>query len=105
MIRIVIALMLVTMVAACSSTLDPVPDSPDVDIQEVFLDKPCIVQIEIIASAILLAYPAFSEEEAKAWAKEFRRINKRNLALKDAEIRALRHQITKHNKLEPKCLN
>ena len=103
MIRVTITLMLVVILAACGSTRSPVPNAPEVEIQEVYFDKPCIVQIEAVASAILLAYPTFSEEEAKAWAQEFRRINKRNLAMKDAEIEALRHQITEHNKLEPKC--
>lgn len=98
-----VTLALCLAVAACSSTLPDIPEAPEVDVQTVYLDKPCIVNISAPAPNTLPDYPPFDESDPAGWAKEVRRIYKIREVRREAEIDALRHVIDEHNLLEPKC--
>lgn len=105
-VKIGVIALLVFCVWYCSgcSTIRPVPESPDVELQEVEIEVPCIIQIEEIKCGEL---PEVEAREAhpdrKSWAKEVRRVTKLREAILISCIAALQHQISEHNKLEPKC--
>jgi hypothetical protein len=86
------------------STMKPVPEAPDVDTQIVKVEVPCIIQIDEINEPEYPEYPSReSYADAKAWAKEVRRVHKLIQAKMRSYIDALKHQISEHNRLEPKC--
>ena len=96
-------IILSSVLLSCASGMDPVPDVPDVEIQEVFKETPCIITITAPNPMSISDYPAFDENDPSGWAKEVRRIYKIREVAKDAEVEALRYVIEKHNLLEPKC--
>jgi len=96
-------LVIFLIITGCS-TMKPVPESPDVEIQEVKIEVPCIIQIEEIQCADLpeaQAREAFTD--LKSWAKEVRRVAKLREKILINCVAALQHQIREHNKLEPEC--
>lgn len=101
----VFLLLVIIVYCAGCSTMKPVPESPDVEIQEVKIEVPCIIQIEQIQCADL---PEAQAREAypdlKSWAKEVRRVTKLRETILISCVAALQHQIKEHNKLEPRCL-
>lgn len=87
----------------CASSLPRIPDVPDVEIQEVTKEVPCVVTITPVGKSVLPEYPPFDMSDPKGWAIEVRETTKKREALKDEENTALRRQIEHHNSLEPKC--
>lgn len=88
---------------ACSSSMPPIPEAPEVEVQEVKIIVECIIPMDPPPRDPLPDYPAFDGSDPEGWAKSVRRIYKLREVKKDAYIDALLYLIGEHNKLEPKC--
>lgn len=96
-------ILLAACLGACASSPGPIPQAPEVEIQEVNVEVPCIVQIDPVLAGDEPEYPPFDQNAPSDWAKAVRRATKLIVAGLRAENAALRFQIDEHNKLEPKC--
>lgn len=87
----------------------PLPDPcPEPRVQEVLIDRPCVIVVEPLGDLALPEYPTnpghdADEEEWKAWALKVAEVTDQREALLRARVAAWVRKIEEHNALEPRC--
>jgi len=84
----------------CASA-PPIPCLPDIEYQEVAVQTPCVISVDLLPPLILPEYPPF--EPTKEWAAQAQFITKEIRSILEARDKAYAKKLTGHNSLEPAC--
>jgi hypothetical protein len=102
-IAFLIALVIIIFGIALSYGCRSTPCVPRVEIQEVDVPQPCIIQVGVLEPLTLPPFPVFDASNPKEWSLQVEQIVKQREALLTTRLAALNYQIEEHNRLEPKC--
>lgn len=83
----------------CAST--PIPCLPEIEYQEVAVQTPCVIDVDLLPPLELPEYSPF--EPTKEWADGARETTKEIRSILEARDAAWEKKVSEHNRLGPKC--